>query len=95
MDKVEKRSRQKWFEKSIKRLTRAVSKEREEDGKRDPHKVPSPLVLEAPHTHQDSEQANQSPAIFLACATQPKAGGEEELMGIKLEKKGVKVIQGW
>ena len=95
MDKVEKKSRQKWLEKSIKRLTRAKSKEREEDDKREPDKVPSPCVLEAPHTHQDSEQANQSPAIFLACATQPNAGGEEELMGIKLEKKGGKVIQGW
>ena len=90
MDKVEKRSRQKWFDKAIKRLTRAVSKEREEDDKREPHKVPSPLVLEAPHTHQDSEQANQSPATFLACATQPKAGGEEEIMGIKLGKNGSK-----
>ena len=91
MDKVPKKSRQKWFDKAIKKLKRATSKERAEDDTREPHKVPSPFVLEAPHTHQDSEQANQSPAIFLTCATQPKAGGEEELMGIKVEtpeKKG-------
>ena len=91
MDKVPKPSRQKWFDKAIKRLKRANSKEREEDDTREPHKVPSPFVLEAPHSHQNSEQAIQSPAIFLTCATQPKAGGEEELMGIKVEtpeKKG-------
>ena len=88
MDKVEKKSKLKWLDKSIKRLKRATSKERGEDDKREPHKVQSPFGLEAPHTHQDSEQANQSPAIYLACATQPKAGGEEELMGIKLDNKG-------
>ena len=95
MEKLDRKSRLKWIEKGINRISRARSTEKDEDDKRDPHKVPSPFVLEAPHTHQDSEQANHSPAIFLACATQPKAGGEEELMGIKLEKKGVKVIQGW
>ena len=90
MNKVPKKTRQKWFDKAIKRLKRANSKEREEDDTRDPHKVPSPFMLEAPHTHQDSEEAIRSPAIFLACATQPKEGGEEEIMGINSGKEGKK-----
>jgi hypothetical protein len=90
MEKLDKKSRVKWIEKGITRISRARSRERDEDDKRDPHKIPSPFVLEAPHPHQDSEEASRSPATFLACATQPKEGGEEELMGIKFDKKGKK-----
>ena len=90
MDKVPKRTRLKWIDKAIKRLKRANSTEREEDNTREPHKVPTPFMLEAPHTHQDSEEAIRSPAIFLACATQPKEGGEEEIMGINSGKEGKK-----
>ena len=90
MEKLDRKSRLKWIEKGITRISRARSTEKDEDDKRDPHKIPSPFVLEAHHTHQDSEEATQSPATFLACATQPKEGGEEELMGIKFDKKGKK-----
>ena len=87
MKNLDRKSRLKWLEKGITRVTRARSSEKDEDDRRDPHKIPSPFVLEAPHTHQDSEEATHSPAIFLTCATQTKEGGEEELMGIKLDKK--------
>ena len=90
MEKLDRKSRLRWIVKGITRITRARSREKDEDDKRDPHKVPSPFGLEAPHTHQDSDEAAQSPATFLACATQPKEGGEEELMGIKSDKKGKK-----
>ena len=90
MEKLDRKSRLKWIEKGINRISRARSTEKDEDDKRDPHKIPSPFVLAAPHTHQDSEEATKSPATFLACATQPKEGGEEELMGIKFDKKGKK-----
>ena len=54
MDKLDRKSRGRWFDKAFNRLLRAKSKERHEDENRDPHKVPSPFVLEAPHTHQNS-----------------------------------------
>jgi len=90
MEKQDRKSRLKWIEKGLNRISRARSSDKDEDDKRDPHKIPSPFVLAAPHTHQDSEEATKSPATFLACATQPKEGGEEELMGIKFDKKGKK-----
>ena len=90
LGKKDRKSRTKWLEKGIIRLTRAISKERIEDDNRDPHQIPTPFSLEARHTHQDSEEANRVPAIFLTCATQTKEGGEEELMGIKLDKNGEK-----
>ena len=90
MDKLERKSRQGWFDKAFSRLSRTKSKERQEDDNRDPHKVTSPFVLESPHTHQASEAAIRAPATFLVCATQQKEGGEEELMGIKSDKKGKK-----
>ena len=51
MEKLDRKSRLKWIEKGITRISRARSTEKDEDDKRDPHKIPSPFVLEAPHTH--------------------------------------------
>ena len=93
MEKLDRKSRLTWIGKGINRITRARSRERDEDDKRDPHKIPSPFGLEAPHTHQDSDEATQAPATFLACATQRKEGGDEELMGIKSDKRGKKGYQ--
>ena len=64
MEKLDKKSVKKWLEKGIIRISRGRSRERNEDDKREPHKISSPFVLEAPHTHQDSEEAIRSPATL-------------------------------
>ena len=90
MDRLEGRSRDSFLEKSIRIILRAKSTERDETEKREPHKIPTPFVLESPHTHQNPKAAITSPATFLTCATKKKDGTSGELMGIKLEKKGKK-----
>ena len=87
MDKLEGRSRDSFFEKRIGIILRAKSTERDKTEKREPHKIPTPFVLESPHTHQNPKAAITSPATFLTCATKKKDGTSGELMGIKLEKK--------
>ena len=92
MNKWEGRSRESFLERAIKNIRRTRTPERDEANNRDPHKVPTPFILESPHTHQDPKAAITSPATYLTCATEKKDGISGDLMGIKLEKKEKKEI---
>ena len=73
------------LKRGIENIRRTRSAERDE--KRDPHKIPTPFILESPHTHQDPKTALTAPAIFLTCATKKENGVSGDLMGIKIEEK--------
>ena len=74
----------------IKRIWESKSPERADTKKREPHTIPTPFLLEFPHTHQDAKGAIKSPAICLACARAKKEGEPGELMRIKTDEDGQK-----
>ena len=78
MDDWDRKSRGSFFARGIKRLWESKSPEREETRKRERHTIPTPFLLEFPHTHQDGK--TKTPAIFLACERKMEEGEPGELM---------------
>ena len=72
MNRWDGRIRDSRLKRGIENIRRARSADKDE--KRDPHKIPTPFILEAPHTHQDPKLALTAPVIFLTCATKKENG---------------------
>ena len=88
MDNWDRPSRASFLAKNIKRLWDQKSPERAEAKNREPHTVPTPFVLEFPHTHQKDNGTGKPQAIFLACARKMKNGEPGELMRIRTDEDG-------
>ena len=85
MEKWERKTRESFLPKMIRRFRESKTPDQSETKARKPHKVPKPFPLVGQHIHQDDDQAETAPAIFLACARKRENG---ELMRIKGEGEG-------
>ena len=85
MENWDRKTRGSFLPRMIKRLRESKSPDQSETKAKKPHKVPTPFPLVGQHTHQDDDQAEIAPAIFLACARKKENG---QLMRFKVDEEG-------
>ena len=74
MENWDRKTRGSFLPRMIRRLRESKSPDQSETKARKPHTVPTPFPLVGQHTHQDDDQAQIAPAIFLACARKKENG---------------------
>ena len=79
MERWDRKTSESFLPQMIWRLRESKSPDHSKTKTRKPHKIPSPFPLVGQHIHQDDDQAEIAPAIFLACARKRENG---ELMRI-------------
>ena len=87
MENWDRKTRGSFLPRMIRRIRESKSPDQSETKARAPHTVPTPFPLACQHIHQDDDQAETAPAIFLACARGKENG---QLMRIKVDEKGQK-----